>query len=153
MQKTLSVSAIEHGTVIDHITAGSALEIIRLLRLPEKDRRVTVGLNLPSKAMRRKDLIKVEGHELSPDDANRVALFAPEATINIIKKYAVQKKFSVKIPERIDGVVVCPNAACITNHESMTTSFLIHPFKKELRLACRYCEKLFPRDEIRAYNV
>ena len=35
MTKTLSVSAIKNGTVIDHIRAGQALRIVRLLSLLE----------------------------------------------------------------------------------------------------------------------
>ncbi|MEK7084262.1 MAG: aspartate carbamoyltransferase regulatory subunit [Patescibacteria group bacterium] len=153
MNKTLSVSAIENGTVIDHITAGNALKIIRLLRLPEKDRQVTVGLNLKSHAMGRKDLIKVEDHEVTEEEAGRIAILTPRATINIIKKFAVKKKFIVQIPERIDRVLVCPNHTCITNHEKMSTSFLIHPFKKEFHLACRYCERIFLKDEITDYRT
>lgn len=153
MTKTLSVSAIENGTVIDHITAGNALKIIRLLSLTEKDRQVTVGLNLKSRAMGRKDLIKVEKHEITEDEAGRIAILAPHATINIIKNFAVKKKFIVQIPARIDHVLVCPNPTCITNHEKMETSFLIHPFKKEFRLACRYCERIFSKDEITEYHT
>lgn len=145
---TLSVAAIKQGTVIDHIPAGSALPMIRLLHLAVQKKQVTVGLNLPSRAMGHKDLIKVEERELTQDEVSQVAILAPDATINIIKNYAVVKKFSMKLPDRIDRVMLCPNPTCITNHERMATSFLVHTYKKEIRLRCKYCEKIFKQDDI-----
>jgi aspartate carbamoyltransferase regulatory subunit len=153
MEKTLSVSAIKNGTVIDHITAGNALRIIRILDLPAKKRQVTVGLNLPSKAMGKKDLIKVEGKELSEQEVNEVALLAPQTSINIIKNYKVTKKIYVTLPEIIGHIIVCPNPTCITNHERMETKFKTHPTKKGLKLCCYYCEKFFAETEIKNYNV
>ena len=66
--KSLSVAAIRNGTVFDHIKAGNALRIIRLLDLAKEGHQVTVGLNLPSKELGVKDLIKVEGREISDAD-------------------------------------------------------------------------------------
>lgn len=145
---TLSVAAIQHGTVIDHVAAGNALKIIRLLQLPAGSRQVTVGLNLPSRKMGLKDLIKVEGAELSKEDVDRVAILAPSATINIIKRYAVVKKLMVEVPETIEHLFHCPNPTCITNHESMMTSFVTLKTKRDLSLRCRYCEKKFSKEEV-----
>ncbi|MBI5728254.1 MAG: aspartate carbamoyltransferase regulatory subunit [Candidatus Magasanikbacteria bacterium] len=150
-QKTLSVSAIKNGTVVDHIPAGAALTIIRLLNLPQGNKQVTVGLNLPSRATIYKDLIKVEERELTEDEANRVALLAPRATINIIKNYTVVKKFHVKIPENIHRVVVCPNPTCITNQERMATTFRVETKLDRVSLRCLYCEKIFAREDIKEY--
>jgi len=52
MNKTLSVSAIQNGTVIDHITPGQTLRIIHMLRLLHKKLKVTVGFNLSSNRLR-----------------------------------------------------------------------------------------------------
>ncbi|MEK7623611.1 MAG: aspartate carbamoyltransferase regulatory subunit [Patescibacteria group bacterium] len=147
--KTLSVSAIKDGTVIDHVASGRALQIIRVLNLSANNQTVTVGLNLPSRAMGHKDLIKVEGLELSADEANRVAILAPEATMNIIKNYEVVKKFPVTIPEIIERLIACPNPACITNNEPMPTKFFVLNQKKKLQLSCAYCEKKFEQSEIK----
>ena len=94
MEKELSVSAIENGTVIDHIPAGQGMRIVRLLKLADHKKKVTLGLNLPSKSLGYKDLIKVEGREISVEEANQIALFAPKASINIIRNFQIQKKFS-----------------------------------------------------------
>lgn len=151
--KTLLVSAIKDGTVIDHITAGRSLKIIELLRLPSEQATVTVGMHLPSKRLKHKDLIKIENRELTQQEANEIAILSPECTINIIKNYTVTKKFPISIPDRIERVIVCPNPRCITNHESMNTVFLVQGTKKGIILACYYCEKMFDEKEIQEYRT
>ena len=150
--KKLLVSAIQNGTVIDHIEKGNALQIITLLNLPSEQKVVTVGLNLPSKEMEYKDLIKVEGRELTQEEVNEVAILAPNASINIINDYEVSKKFNVEIPKTIDYVVVCPNPKCITNNERMETKFHITQNDKGVNLKCHYCEKKYNKNEIKSYN-
>lgn len=150
--KTLLVSAIKNGTVIDHITAGHALKIIRLLNLADHNKVVTVGLNLPSQTMKIKDLIKVEGRELTAEELSRVAILAPRATINIIKNYQVAKKFHVSLPEIIEYVIICPNPKCVTNYEKVSSKFKIINDKNNLKLRCHYCEKIFKQEEIREYK-
>jgi aspartate carbamoyltransferase regulatory subunit len=142
--KTLMVSAIQHGTVIDHIPPGKATDIVRLLKIPRNGHRVTVGMNLDSRAMGKKDLVKIEGLFLSPEEASQVALVAPDATVNIIKNFSLAKKFTVTLPETVERMLFCPNPTCITNHERMATAFTVRKFKKEILLTCRYCEKTFP---------
>jgi len=151
--KKLLVSAIKNGTVIDHIERGNALQIIKLLNLPSEKKVVTVGLNLPSEEMKYKDLIKVEGRELTKAEVNEVAILAPNASINIIENYEVTRKFNVEIPETIDYVIVCPNPKCITNNERMNTKFHVNKDEKGVNLKCNYCEKKYTKDEIKSYNV
>ncbi len=150
--KKLLVSAIKDGTVIDHIQAGHALKIIRLLNLADHNKIVTVGLNLPSQATKIKDLIKVEGRELTEEEINRIAIFAPKGTINIIKNYEVVKKLFVQIPDTVEYVIVCPNPKCITNHETIDSKFHLIEDKGEVTLKCHYCEKSFSEQEIKEYK-
>ncbi len=152
-EKKLLVSAIKNGTVIDHVACGQAFTIIRLLNLLQHKKIVTVGLNLPSKSMGCKDLIKVEGIELTPNEANRVAIFSPESSVNIIRNYNVIKKFFVTIPEKISRLIVCPNPKCITNHDRMESLFLVRKEGKEIKLHCYYCEKTFSNNEINQYGI
>lgn len=148
MNKTLSVSAIENGTVIDHIPAGQAFRILQLLRLLDSQHRVTVGLNLPSKRMKLKDLIKIEDHTLTSDMANEVSIFAPDASINVINNFEVTRKINTKLPEGISDVFVCPNPSCISNSEPIDSYFRIHEQGKLVKLSCRYCEKIFDRNQV-----
>src|ERR1051325_10381059 len=99
-EKMLSVSAIKQGTVVDHIAAGNALKIVRLLKLAANERRVTLGLNLKSDSIGLKDLIKLENVFLSQFQASQIAVFAPQATVNVIENYRVAKKFRVQLDRK-----------------------------------------------------
>ncbi len=149
MNKTLSVSAIHNGTVIDHINAGQALRIVHMLGLAEKKYKVTVGLNLPSKRMKLKDIIKIENHVLAKEDANDITIFAPEATINIIRNFEVMNKIITTLPETISNVFVCPNQVCITHTEPVETFFYIKEHSKQVNLICKYCEREFDRNQVK----
>ena len=49
-EKTLRVSKIKEGTVIDHITSGHALDVIKILGITgHAEGAVTVAINVPSK--------------------------------------------------------------------------------------------------------
>jgi aspartate carbamoyltransferase regulatory subunit len=150
MTKTLSVSAIKNGTVIDHIPAGQALRIMRLLRvLDSQKNKVTLGLNLPSKILGLKDLIKIENRALTNREANEIVIFAPLATINIIQEFEVIQKITTHLPESITSVFLCPNTACITQNEPIYSVFHIREQGKIIKLTCHYCEKEFDRDQVK----
>lgn len=146
MSEVLSVTAIEHGTVIDHIPSGQALSITRLLHLAQHKKKVTLGLNLPSQTMGHKDLIKVEDREITEQEASQIAIFAPKATINIIQDFCVVKKFVVTLPSHIERLLPCPNPRCITNHDPMHTHFSVACFGDRVVLRCHYCDKSFSHD-------
>ena len=148
-EKTLSVSAIKEGTVIDHIRAGQALKIIRLLHFAENQRRVTVGLNLKSQSTGLKDIIKIEDVFLTPSQAAQIAIFSSSATVNVIENYKVAKKFRVEMPEAIASVLACPNSRCVTNAESLPTLFTVEENNSHVILRCHFCEKFFSRDEMK----
>lgn len=147
-EKTLSVSAIKDGTVIDHILAGKALKIIRLFRLAAEQKRVTVGLNLKSGSRGLKDIIKIENVSLTPSQADQIAIFSPQATVNVIENYKVAQKFTVQLPEAIAGILSCPNHCCITHIDRIPTLFTVEENNSHVTLRCKYCEKLFHRDEM-----
>jgi aspartate carbamoyltransferase regulatory subunit len=149
MTKTLSVAAIKNGTVIDHIPAGQGLKIIHLLKINSKKHRATLGLNLTSKSIGLKDLIKIEGRFLQEHEANEVTVFAPKATINIIENFEVIKKINTRLPEAISEILVCPNKNCITHFEPIATCFFIEEYRNSVKLHCKYCEKPFQLDEIK----
>lgn len=149
MNKTLSVAAIKNGTVIDHIPTGQALRIIRLLNLTNSKHKITLGLNLPSKSMGHKDLIKIEARLLSEAEASDIIVFAPKAIINIIENFEVTKKISTRLPEIIKGVFLCPNLVCITHTEPIPSFFYIEEQSKRIKLICKYCEKQFDRDQVK----
>jgi len=58
--KSIKVSALPQGTVIDHLKRGTALRAVSVLGLHNEEGTVTIGLNLESGRLGVKDLIKVE---------------------------------------------------------------------------------------------
>lgn len=139
--KTLSVSAIGEGTVIDHIPADSLFDVLSILKLDELDSQITFGTNLKSDRFGKKAIIKLEGKFFQDDEINRIALVAPEAKLNIIRDYQVAEKKSVGLPDQIEGIAKCMNPHCVTNHENITTKFSVID-KKQVTLKCLYCEKI-----------
>lgn len=145
--KQLSVSAIENGTVIDHIPASSLFKVIQILGLDRISNQITFGTNLESKKLGRKAIIKLAGIFFEDDDINRIALVAPEAKLNIIRGYEVVEKKVVKVPDEIIGIARCVNPKCITNFESVTTRFKVVS-KKNVALKCHYCEKITDQEHM-----
>ena len=121
----LQVEAIKCGTVIDHIPAQVGFKLLSLFKLTETDQRITIGLNLPSGEMGRKDLIKIENTFLTEEQVNQLALYAPQATVNRIDNYDVVGKSRPSLPERINNVLVCPNSNCISHAEPVSSSFAV----------------------------
>ncbi|OGT58545.1 MAG: aspartate carbamoyltransferase regulatory subunit [Gammaproteobacteria bacterium RIFCSPHIGHO2_12_FULL_42_10] len=149
MSETLSVTAIKNGTVIDHIDPGQALRIIHLLSLNISADQITIGLNLISKSMNRKDLIKIETRVLSNQEANDIVVFSPHATINVIQNFKVTNKIKTRLPETMRSHFLCPNPTCITHGENIESLFFIALQNKKIRLICHYCENQFDRDQVR----
>ena len=147
MEGTLEVRAIENGTVIDHIPANSLFKIIKILGLDTETHRITFGMNLESKRMGTKAIIKINDRFCKQDELNRIAIVAPMAKVNIIENFRVTEKRNVTIPETVRGFVRCANPKCITNMEPVRTSFtVIHG--DEISLRCKYCEKITHQNSI-----
>jgi len=148
-EEKLLVRKIESGTVIDHIPAGKGLEVINILNVNLKHNETAVVLvNVPSRKMGRKDVIKVENKQLSDWEVNKIALIAPTASLNIIKNWKVIEKQNVKLPEILVGVINCPNISCITNTDEYLKKKFIVEKERPLKLRCFYCERMFEREEI-----
>jgi aspartate carbamoyltransferase regulatory subunit len=145
--KQLSVSAIQNGTVIDHIPAKNLFKVIQILGLDRFDNQITFGTNLESKKLGKKAIIKISGKYFADDDINRIALVAPEAKLNIIKDYEVIEKKVVEVPDTITGIARCMNPKCITNFEAVTTRFKVVS-KKNVALKCHYCEKITNQENL-----
>ncbi|MBU0755076.1 MAG: aspartate carbamoyltransferase regulatory subunit, partial [Planctomycetes bacterium] len=75
--KSIKVTALRQGTVIDHLKHGSGLRAVNVLGLHDEEGTVTIGLNLESRRFGAKDLIKVENKEFSQNEVNKIALLSP----------------------------------------------------------------------------
>jgi len=140
-KKELIVSALENGTVIDHIPSKNVFQVIKILHLETYENQILFGINLESKKMGNKGIIKVHNKFFQKEEINRIALVAPSATLIIIKNFQIIEKTQVQIPNHIEGIVKCFNPNCITNVEKVVTRFTLVQ-DEELKLRCHYCEKI-----------
>ncbi|MCI4349304.1 MAG: aspartate carbamoyltransferase regulatory subunit [Thermoplasmata archaeon] len=142
--RELKITPIKNGTVIDHIGNGLALEVLRIIGIDEidKDSTVSVALHVRSQKIGWKDIVKVENMELSPRKANAIALIAPTATISIIRDFRVREKRAVDLPDRIVGILKCPNPSCISNQREPVESEFDVVRRRPVVLRCIYCERL-----------
>lgn len=146
--RELKVKPIKNGTVIDHITANKALNVLKILGLPNKDTSVTIAMNVKSSQMFAKDIVKIEGRELKSSEVDKIALIAPYATINIIRNYEIVNKGKVKLTNNVKGILKCPNPNCITNtREPVKTKFQVID-KNPMILRCYYCERIINNEDI-----
>lgn len=139
------IPPIRNGTVIDHISNGQALNVLKILKVNENniDSVISIGIHVPSsKGDGWKDVIKMEDTELDPKDVDKIALIAPDASISIIRDYYVADKYKVKLEDHIVGLARCSNPNCITNRgEPVVPEFTVeerHPPK----LRCVYCDRI-----------
>ncbi len=147
-KEALRVSKIENGTVIDHISAGQALNVLAILGIDGfGEDVVSIGMNVPSDRLGRKDVVKVEGRELSQSELDVLSLIAPAATINIIRDFDVVDKHRVERPESVTGVLRCPNHNCITTEaEPVDSEFDV----VSDGVRCEYCGTII-REDIAAH--
>ena len=139
-KKELIVSAIENGTVIDHIPVDTVLMVLSILGLDKYEDEVLIGNNLNSKKYGKKGIIKARNKFFEQEDINKIALVAPNATLIVIRDYEVVEKKFVEIPEKIEKILKCINPNCITNKETIETKFNVIE-EKPLKVQCHYCEK------------
>jgi aspartate carbamoyltransferase regulatory subunit len=140
----LLISPIHNGTVIDHITGGEALNVLKIIGITgATTESISVATNVKSSKIGRKDIVKIENRELRKEEVDRVALIAPHATISIIRNFEVYEKKGVEIPAFLVGVVRCPNPGCISNtNEPVPSKFEVLP----KGLHCLYCEWMITKD-------
>ena len=134
----MNIDSIKNCIVIDHITAGKAMELYFHLGLDKLDYQVAIIKNANSKKMGKKDIIKVDGNiEL---DMNVIGYFDPGATVTIIKNSEVVEKKKITLPERITNVILCKNPRCITTTEQELPHVFRLTDEKNRIYRCLYCE-------------
>lgn len=140
--KELVVSALENGTVLDHIPAENVFKALELLGLKDEKSQITIGINLNSKLFGKKGIIKIADRFFEDEELSKLALIAPSATVNIIRDFKVVEKKKLVMPNEISGIARCMNPKCITNHQPVKTRFTVLDNGKEISLLCHYCEKI-----------
>ncbi len=146
----IRIVKILDGTVIDHIRAGKALEVLKILGITgEEGNVVTLAMNISSSKIEKKDIVKVEHRFLEEEEVARIALVAPEATINLIEDFKIIKKTRVKLPETITDIFQCPNQRCVTNKEREPIHSKYEVVSRTpIQLKCLYCWTLVEEQDI-----
>ncbi|MCW6158242.1 MAG: aspartate carbamoyltransferase regulatory subunit [Thermoplasmatales archaeon] len=148
-EKMLKVEKIRRGTVIDHIPVGRAFKVLKILKIStDPGVTVSIAIHVKSKKMGLKDVVKIEDRILDSSELNKIALIAEGGTITIVEDYSVIKKFVVKLPDIITGILKCSNARCVSNTESVIKPSFTLLSKNPLSIKCHYCEREMETDEI-----
>lgn len=146
------IGYIKNGINLDHIPSGNAWYIIKILNLQSGGNQTGVGLNLPSKKLGTKDLIKIEDRVLTADEINAISLFCVGASLSVISDYQVIKKIIIELPKSIDNIVVCPNTRCVS-HLNSSKFISTKNRQNKISLTCHYCEQVFSLDSINNYKI
>ena len=111
------IDSIQNGIVIDHITSGKSMELYNILGLADLNCTVAILKNVTSNKLGRKDIIK-----------------------NIIRDGKLAEKRTLKLPERIRGVLTCHNPRCITSVEQELPQEFVLTDREKHTYRCIYCE-------------
>ncbi|MEL9914486.1 MAG: aspartate carbamoyltransferase regulatory subunit [Thermoplasmatales archaeon] len=150
-EKMLKVEKIQRGTVIDHIPVGRSFRVLKILKISsDPGVTVSIAIHVKSKKMGLKDVVKIEDRILDSAELNKIALVAEGATISIVEDYEIVKKFKVKLPDIITGILKCSNVRCVTNTEPTAVPSFTLIAKNPLTIKCHYCESEMEGDDIEA---
>ena len=134
----MNIDSIQNGVVLDHIQAGKSMDIYRYLHLDQLDCSVAIIKNVRSGRMGKKDIIKIDREmEL---DWDLIGYVDPSITVNSIRDGQLVEKRTLKLPERIRGVLKCKNPRCITSVEQEIPHIFKLTDREKGEYRCIYCE-------------
>ena len=132
------IDSIQNGIVIDHITAGKAMELYKILGLGDLDCTVAILKNVVSGKLGRKDIIKID--RVLDLDWDVIGYVDPNITVNIIMDGRQVEKRQLKLPETITNVIRCKNPRCITSVEQELPQVFKLTDRENRVYRCLYCE-------------
>jgi len=142
----LNVGQIKNGIVIDHIKAGQGIRIFNWLGLDKAPYNVAFVVNAQSGRFDRKDIIKIDNTITINFDI--LGLIDPNITVNVIEEEKITRKIKLKLPQRVEDVIICKNPRCITSTEKVSHIFnLCDPKQKTYR--CEYCDEIRSASDFR----
>lgn len=133
----LNIDSIQDGIVIDHIKAGTGMEIYHLAGLDKLDCCVALIRNARSSKHGHKDIIKIES--VIDLDLDVLGYIDPSITVDIIRDGAIVEKKKLQKPARLKNVIRCKNPRCITTVETEIDHVFLLSENGTYR--CQYCEQ------------
>ena len=131
-------STVRTGIVIDHITAGRAMQLYELLGLQNEEGAVAIIKNVQSGKMGKKDIIKIDTERALNLDI--IGYVDPGATVNVIREGKLIEKKTLDLPEVLTDVIFCKNPRCITSVEQELSHVFRLTDKQKKVYRCLYCE-------------
>ncbi|MFX0085557.1 MAG: aspartate carbamoyltransferase regulatory subunit [Candidatus Hodarchaeota archaeon] len=148
--KQLTVKKIDNGIVIDHIESGSSFYVLRALNIDENfPHSVFIAMNVPSKKLGRKDVLKIRNFRKNDLNLDVLGLLISGSNLVYIENYKIVEKERIKTPKKAYGIIKCPGLKCITNlREDVETEFHVignndNGNREDIKLRCVYCDKMF----------
>lgn len=137
----LEVKGIQNGIVIDHIKAGNGIKLYNKLMNQKSGEASVLLMNVESKAMGKKDIIKLEN--VFDIDFNLLGLIDPNISVSIIKDSKVVEKRKTQVPNHVVGLFECHNPRCITHFDAYATpAFKLYHQNGSAEYICEYCEEI-----------
>jgi len=136
----LNIEKIKNGIVIDHIKAGQGIRIFNWLGLDKAPYTVAFVVNANSRDMGNKDVIKIDN--TISFDFKLLGLIDPNITVNIIEDEKITEKLQLKLPEKVENVIMCKNPRCITSTEKYIPHIFHLEDPKERTYRCEYCDEI-----------
>lgn len=136
----LEITSIKNGIVIDHIQAGTGVKIFNYLELDTKDYSVALIINVDSKKLGKKDIIKIENYDKL--DYTVLGLLSPTITICEVENEKIVNKVIPILPNKVENIIKCKNPSCITIQEEYVSHSFILVDKETGRYRCEYCDEI-----------
>ena len=134
----MNIDSINTGFVIDHIVAGKAMTLYKLLGLNKLECPVAMIMNASSKRMGKKDIIKIDGD--IDIDMDVIGYVDPNATVNVIRDGKLVEKRDITVPDELKNVLFCKNPRCITSTEQELPHIFRLTDKTRRIYRCIYCD-------------
>ncbi len=134
----MNIDSINTGFVIDHIVAGKAMTLYKLLGLNKLECPVAMIMNASSKRMGTKDIIKIDGD--IDIDMDVIGYVDPNATVNVIRDGKLVEKRDITVPGELKNVLFCKNPRCITSTEQELPHIFRLTDKNRRIYRCIYCD-------------
>ncbi|MCL2801428.1 MAG: aspartate carbamoyltransferase regulatory subunit [Treponema sp.] len=136
----LNIDKIKNGIVIDHIKAGLGIRIYNWLKLDKVPYTVAFVANAISSRSEKKDIIKIDN--TISIDMDILGLIDPNITVNIIENEKVKEKIKLKLPKKVENILLCKNPRCICSTEKYMPH-IFHIENPELcTYRCEYCDEI-----------
>ena len=136
----LNIDKIQNGIVIDHIKAGQGIRIFNWLGLDKSNYTVAFVLNANSGRMGSKDIIKID--KTIAINFDILGLIDSNITVKIIENEVITERIKLKLPEKVENVILCKNPRCITSTEKYMPHIFHLENSEERTYRCEYCDDI-----------